>query len=261
MIREADARAEVLPRSRVEVVDLLPDDDQPSARGIEGREILLAVVHRTLEIPAETEVDVQFAGQPPRVLREQIGQVLVDLASDVAAQNRRLVDVTGEEVGERRDVGVVTRHAQQASPRSLRSVEEEISADAGVVAAAGADRFDADPADFSTEPHLVRPFRIRQRVGHVGGHVRAPRVRADAGRIESGDREKRRAGQIGSADAGVEAEVHGVEAAVGVGERLVEVVQAEENLVGERRLQNRVVHHRVVLHLDRPDLEVIGAIV
>ena len=101
------------------------------------------------------------------------------------------------------------------------------------------------------------PLRIRERVGDVSGHVRAARVRADAGGIEAGDREIRRARQIAAARAGVEAEAYRIEAAIGIRERLVEVVQADEELVRERWRQDRVVDGRIVLHSNRADLKVI----
>ena len=72
LIGETDTRAEVLPRSRIEVLNLLSDNDESSTARIERREILLTVVHRSLEVPPETEVDVQLAAHPPRVLREQV---------------------------------------------------------------------------------------------------------------------------------------------------------------------------------------------
>src|SRR5207248_452108 len=208
LIRESEARAEVLPRSRIEILDVPADDDQSSTVRIERREILSAVVHRSLEVPPQTEVDVQLTVQPPRILREQVGQVLVDVTSDVAAEDRRLIYVSGQEVSERGDVRVVAGHAQHAAPWSLSAVAKEISAAAVVVAAAGAELLDADTPDFPSEAHLVLPLRIREGLGHVRDDIGAARVRTDTGGIESGDREKRRAGQIAPAHAGVEAEAH-----------------------------------------------------
>src|SRR5271156_148434 len=166
-------------------------------------------MQRALVVVTNSVVHVEPARGLPGTLRKQGKAIKKHLPFLVSANNRRLVNIPANKIGQRQNV-VVKRPALAslldcstggkipgAFRRSVRvgvircpwssgSVEVEGSTCPSVV-----ERIYLRLANLAAETHLVFADRVRQRIFQVTGDVVASRVRRESRAVEPGDRDQR----------------------------------------------------------------------
>jgi len=199
-------------------------EDEATLRRIKHGKIVLVVTERTFVVPTQTVVDAQLLADLPRVLREERESLHEDEANRVADRDARTAYVSGEKVREREHIA---RCGGVRGPRALRAVEQNAGERVAVI-----ELFKLRAAEFAAETELVLAGGVRNDVGQVPRNVLAAFRRGQAGFVEAGDLNVRRAGET-KAVVNIQARAGEIEIRVEVAESLMEVVHAGEDLVRE----------------------------
>src|SRR6185369_1408233 len=173
--------------------------------------------------------------------------------------NRGSRNVARQEISQSRGVGIATHCGRicsaERAPWPLCSVEGKFPRSTAVI-----ELVHAALPEFTTETELVPAYVVGNDIGQHSGYIVAAFRGSKTDLLEAGDGDIRGAQNRLSLDGRVRAQEQaqclGIEAVVGIAESLVEVVDAEQQLIRHPRGENGVKRGRVVVNVDRSFFEV-----